>query len=263
MTLRSRAKHVAESVLPLGAYAWLRSRVGDGEYSPPARRVRFGDLRRLTPISRRWGKDRGGTPIDRYYMERFLGAHAADIRGRVLEVGDDSYTRRFGGEAVDRRDVLHVVPGNPAATIVADLAQGDAIPTAAFDCVILTQVLQFLIDPQAAVRTVRRILKPGGVVLATVAGISQISRWDMKRWGEYWRFTTCSAERLFAVAFPPDHLSVEAHGNVLSAIAFLHGLAAEELRPSELDYRDADYEMLIAVRARKPESAEGERGSAP
>ena len=68
---------------------------------------------------------------------------------------------------------------------------------------------------------------------------------------------------LFAVAFPPDHLSVEAHGNVLSAIAFLHGLAAEELRPSELDYRDADYEMLITVRARKPESAEGERGDAP
>ena len=237
---------------------------------PPVGQVDFGSLRRLAPISRRWGKDRGGAPIDRYYIERFLAAHAADIRGRVLEVGDDTYTRRFGADAVERRDVLHAQPGNPQATIVADLARGgDELPAAVFDCVILTQVLSVISDPGAAVRTVHRILRPGGVVLATVPGISQVSRWDMERWGDYWRFTTLSARRLFEAGFPPELVSVAPHGNVLASIAFLHGLAAQDLRPDELDHNDPDYQLLITVRAVRPglvasrDAGSGDRGDRP
>lgn len=87
------------------------------------------------------------------------------------------------------------------------------------------------------------------MILATCAGISQISRFDMDRWGDYWRFTTLSARRLFEEAFPGQHISVHAHRNVLSTIAFLHGLAAEELRPEDLAYGDPDYQLLITIRA--------------
>ena len=48
-------------------------------------------------LSRDFGFDRG-TPIDRYYIESFLSTHASDIRGHVLEVADNTYTRRFGGD---------------------------------------------------------------------------------------------------------------------------------------------------------------------
>ena len=51
---------------------------------------RFGDLQRLSPISREFGLDRG-LPIDRFYMERFLAAHAHHIRGAVLEIGEPTY----------------------------------------------------------------------------------------------------------------------------------------------------------------------------
>jgi hypothetical protein len=81
--------------------------------------ARLGDLRRVTPFGRRFGSDRR-FPVDRYYIERFPVAHAHDVRGRVLEIKDDYYTRRFGGDRVTRSVVLHVVPGNPRATIVAD-----------------------------------------------------------------------------------------------------------------------------------------------
>src|SRR6185312_2075371 len=67
--------------------------------TPPSGRVRFGDLRRTTPIASDFGYARGG-PVDRYYIEGFLARHADDIRGRVLEVGDASYTHRFGGSRV-------------------------------------------------------------------------------------------------------------------------------------------------------------------
>jgi len=215
------------------------------------RRVRFGSLRRLTPLSRKFGWDRGGLPVDRYYIERFLERHAGDIAGRVLEVRDAGYTRKYGGGRVTRSDVLHPVPGNPKATIVADLSHADQCPADAFDCVILTQVLPFIPDVQAAVHTLHRMLRPGGVVLATMPGISQIVRYDMDRWGDYWRFTTLSARRIFECAFPGGDIRVEGHGNVLVAAAFLYGLSSRELRPEELERNDPDYEVLITVRAVK------------
>jgi ubiquinone/menaquinone biosynthesis C-methylase UbiE len=118
--------------------------------------------------------------------------------------------------------------------------------------VILTQTLQFIYDMHAAVRTLHRVLKPGGVVLATCHGISQISSYDMENWGEYWRLTSLSARKLFTETFPQDCVTVRAYGNVLSATAFLHGLTAQELRREELDHHDPRYEVIIAVRAVKP-----------
>jgi SAM-dependent methyltransferase len=203
-------------------------------------------------MSQSFGFNRG-QPIDRYYIEHFLARHANDVRGRVLEIGDDLYTRRFGGDRVTTRDVLHVTQGNPGATIVGDLTCADHIPCDAFDCVILTQTLHLIYDVRAALNTLYRILKPGGVLLATFPGISQIDHYE---WGNtwYWGFTTRSARRLFLEAFQADNVAVEAHGNVLAAIAFLHGLAVEEMRVEELDYRDRDYELLITARAVKAES---------
>ena len=47
------------------------------------------------------------------------------------------------------------------------------------------------------------------------------------------------------------HVTVEAAGNVLAATAFLHGISAEELCGDELAHIDAEYEVLLGVRARK------------
>ena len=213
--------------------------------------IRWGNLRRVTPVSRVFGLDRGES-IDRYYIEAFLEKTSSDVRGRVLEVAGSEYTRKFGGEHVTRSDVLHAVDGNPEATIVGNLATGEGIPEEIFDCLILTQTLPFIYDVRAAIAQCYRALKPGGVVLATFPGICQISRHDMDRWGDYWRFTDLSARRLFEEVFPTSDVTVEIHGNVLAAVGFLHGLAAHELKPEELDFTDEDYQVSIAVRAARP-----------
>jgi LmbE family N-acetylglucosaminyl deacetylase len=93
---------------------------------PAVGQVDFGDLARVEPISRWFGYDRG-TPIDRPFIEAFLHQHRQDIRGRVLEIGDDSYTRQFGGDRVSRSDVLHVKEGAPGATIIGDLSHAPQI----------------------------------------------------------------------------------------------------------------------------------------
>ena len=225
---------------------------GQDRPNPPPGSIRFGSFRRLTPISRQWGWDRG-RPIDRYYIEKFLADHSEDIRGHVLEIGDADYTRRFGGGRVTSSDVLNLHAGVPGITIVGDLSRAPHIDSEVFDCIILTQTLQYVYDFRAAVRTLDRILKPSGVVLASVPGISQTAD---AQWGEYWCwcFTRLSIRRLFEEVFPRTNVNVEAWGNVLAATAFLQGLAVEELSREELDHQDPGYDVTIAVRAAKAQA---------
>ena len=229
---------------------WLRAQQKGWKVWPPVGTLKFGSFNRVEPISREFGFDRGHC-IDRFYIERFLAANAKDIHGRVLEVADNEYTKRFGEGRVMQSDVLHLQAGSPQATIVADLTAADHVPSNSFDCIILTQTLQFIYDTRAAIGTVHRLLKPGGVLLATFPGLSQISRYDMDRWGDFWRFTTLSAKRLFEEHFAPDEVLVQAHGNVFAAIALLHGLAQEDIDLSSLAQYDPDYEVVITVRARR------------
>ena len=221
---------------------------------PPVGWVRFGQLRRLKPVTTDYGNSRG-LEIDRYYIEKFLSDHAADIHGHVLEIKHNTYTLKYGGDRVTRSDVLHKVQGNPHATIVADLSNGDHLPSDTFDTIIFTQTLQFIYDIHSTVATLYRILRPGGILLATMSGMAQISREDFEMWGEYWRFTSLSACLLFEEVFPKENILVHSYGNVLAAISFLEGLAVEDIKRKELDSHDPNYEVLIAIRAQKPEQA--------
>jgi len=218
--------------------------------TPGLGQVDFGDLRRTEPISRTFGLDRG-VPIDRHYIEGFLAANSSAIRGRVLEIGDRTYTERFGGSAVQHSDVLHVTGDSPEATIIANLTNAPQIADDTFDCIILTQTLQFTFAMQSTVAELHRILKPGGCVLCTVPGISQISRYDMDRWGDYWRLTSLSARELFETAFTSRGIEVVTYGNVFAATALLHGLAVSEVLTAELDVHDDDYQVIVAIRATK------------
>jgi SAM-dependent methyltransferase len=204
----------------------------------------LGVLRRVEPLSK-WGADRG-TPIDRWYIERFLERHRADIRGRVLEVRDSRYTSRFGTD-VEGVDILDVEAANPLATITADLAAADAIPAETFDCFVLTQTLQYVADLDGALRHARRILKPGGVLLATVPGISRVDTGHADR--DLWRFTPRACSLLFAESWAADEVEVTSAGNVLAAAAFLYGIAAEELRARRLAVHDPNYPVVVFVRA--------------
>jgi SAM-dependent methyltransferase len=207
----------------------------------------LGTLRRTTPLSDHYGRDRG-TPVDRYYIEQFLAAEQQAIRGRVLEVLNREYTDRFG-TAVAASDVLDIDADNPLATVVADLAAADAVPTGGYDCFILTQTLQYVYDARAAVAHAHRILSPGGTLLCTVPVVSRIDRSALE--SEYWRFTAATCSRLFGEMFGPESVTVSARGNVLTAVAFLVGMAAEELSSGELERDDPFFPILVSVRATK------------
>ena len=212
-----------------------------------SRPARLGNLRRTAPFSDEFGYDRG-TPVDRYYIEQFLRENRSCVRGRVLEVKDSAYTEQFG-TGVTAKDVLDIDPGNPVATIVADLASPNVIPDASFDCFILTQTLQYIYEMRVAITHAHRILKPGGSLLATVPAVSPIV--DESNLTDYWRFTPQSCSALFGEIFGHDSIRVRSYGNMLTAIAFLVGMAHEELTERELAAHDERFAMLISVSALK------------
>jgi SAM-dependent methyltransferase len=246
-------RRVATILLPERLRKWIRGQQRRFKLqSIPVGTVSFGDLKRLSPISPIFGIDRDLISIERYYIEDFLKSHRSDIKGRALEMGEPLYIGKFGDGDVTQVDVMSYVEGNPKATIVADLTSCPHVLDNSFDCIIITQTLQMIYEVQRAVENLHRILKPGGVVLATSHGITKVARREgVDDWGEYWNFTTQGSRRMFSDVFRRENVQVSSYGNILTTIANLHGLAASEVDPEELDFHDPDYELLVVVRAVK------------
>lgn len=202
------------------------------------------------PISRIFGLERG-QPIDRYYIEKFIAANRDCLRGVALEIAEPQYAQVYRGQ-LEKIEILHVSPDAKGATIIGDLTRSSELPSDVADCFICTQTYQFIYDVAAALRGSVRLLRPGGTLLATFSGISQVSRYDMDRWGDFWRFTDASVRRLLQEVFPPDAIEVVSYGNVLAAKALLDGLSVEDIEQrSWLDAMDADYPVIIGARAQK------------
>lgn len=214
------------------------------------RLLRFGpdDLRRTTPLHAAYGYRRG-MPVDRHYMDAFLTAESGLIRGDAIEIAEDRYMTRFGGDRLKSVTTFQLDGPGPGR-LVGDLTKPDTLPADLFDCFVCTQTLSFLFDVPAAIRGCHRVLRPGGNLLLAVAGTTHISRYDADRWGDYWRFTPQSIDRLLRPVFG-DGLRISAYGNVLAATAMLHGIVTEELTPEELAVHDPDYPVTICAVATK------------
>jgi hypothetical protein len=211
----------------------------------PGHHLRWGNMRRLTPFSNWYGYDRG-TPVDRYYIERFLSEHAERIRGNVLEVKDAGYTRRFGNGA--RSYVVDVDRDNPDADLHTDLNVPGGLPAEFFDCVILTQVLQFL-SPETALANLWTSMAPGGVMLLTVPSLGRLDPHGHD--SDLWRWTPNGlAELLRRVEI---RAVVSGYGNVLACVSALWGLSVEDLSAEELDPVDPRFPLVACAYAEKPQ----------
>lgn len=196
---------------------------------------RWGAFGGVAPAGMAFG-DSGGPTVERYYIEQFLWEHAADIRGSMVWCGNEENETN-------------------ARLLKSSTAWLDSLPANVYDSIICPQCLSQIYDLAAAVKTLHSGLRVGGVLLATLPGIQRIDTQCDGSPPDYWRFTTQSARRLFEEVFRPTSLRIEACGNVLAALASLHGIATGELESNELEDRDPDYEVIITVRAVKRDDA--------
>lgn len=207
---------------------------------------RWGNLRRTTPFSSNYGFERG-TPVDRYYLHRFLAEHANDITGAVLEVQTSSYTTRFG-DGVTRGDTFDIVP-QFTPTYLCDFAHcGDVIPSRTYDCLLLPNTLPHIRELDLALSHALRVVRPGGTILACAAGLVPLTG-DVP---DYWRLSPAGWRERLAAAWPGATIEVAGHGNCLVAAAAQLGLAMEEISTAELDRHDPRYPVLTTIRCRAP-----------
>lgn len=136
----------------------------------------------------------------------------------LLDVGCDG--RPY--EAMLRPFVARYIGLDVAAGRQVDLVgAADAIPVAdgSVDCVLCTQVLQYVPDPGAAIREIRRVLRPGGAVFLSTHGTSFVDRQGVDRW----RWTQHGLAELFGRAGPWSDLEILPAGGVACAAAYLVG----------------------------------------
>jgi hypothetical protein len=208
----------------------------------------WGDLRRLEPLSPWWGEERG-LCVDRHFIERFLEAHAEDVGGTVLAYHDALYATRYGRHRLHGCDVLDADATNPAATVVADLQSAPEIAAESYDCVLVPHVLQLLGEPAAALAECARVLKPGGVLLASVPAAARVETGAPRT--DHWRFSVEGFAELLAPAFGAANVEVEGHGGTAATLAFLAGLAAEEVEHDLLAGAAQEAPLVVTARAVK------------
>lgn len=201
----------------------------------------------IMPVTRDFGTSRGKA-IDRVFIEKFLKENRNDIHGDVLEIGDNYYTRTYGSDYVSH--VMHV-EGWGEDAFKGNLETGEGLTNDSYDCLILTQVLMFIFDIGKVVKNIYEILRDDGIALITVAGISQISRYDADRWGSYWRFDYKALEKLFIPYFGEDNVSIQTYGNVKLATAMMYGLCFEELEADDFSVVDQDYPLIYTIKVKK------------
>ncbi len=219
--------------------------------------IAIDNLEKIQPISKVFGFDRG-TPIDRYYIEKFLFENKKYIKGNILEIAESTYSKKF---SVDKNSSYHVLTFDKSiqgkAYIVGDLTDEKTLPKGKMNCFICTQTFNFIYEVQKAIQGAYSVLSDGGVLLATVSGLSQISQYDMVRWGDYWRFTDLSIQKLFAHVFGINNVKIYLFGNLLASIALLQGVVIEDLPNIHLlDEQDRDYQVIIGIIAQKGENRE-------
>ena len=247
-----------------GRYAGRRRRVLPPAAGSPERRITSAprddgrvveapflpaaDFFRATPVHRAWGYQQG-TPLDRPFIEHFVRTHAGDLHGRILEVKSAEYSASFAQPGA-QVDILDIDPGNTGATVIDDLQTAATIADATYDCVVLTQVLQFIPDLGRALATVARILRPGGVLLATVPGVTQTG--PPTDGAFLWSFSAEGMRHLLSADFEPRSVLIGSHGNAGLAASFLMGLTTAEVPPSLYAPQDPEYPVVVTARAVKP-----------
>ncbi len=200
-----------------------------------------------SPIWEKFGLNRG-QPIDRFYIEEYLSAHRHLITGHVMEIAENTYTLKYGNKQnMTKVDILHVDAEAEVATLIEDLTNIKTIHENMVDTFICTQTLNFIYDTKTAVKSMHKILKVNGKALVTVAGLSQISRFDMDRWGDYWRFTDKSLRNLLSEVFGEENVEIQIFGNSYSATMLLQGVATEEVDFNKIAVKDPNYQVILGA----------------
>lgn len=224
---------------------------------PVLRNLRAMQFRRMAPFGK--GKS-GGLSIIRYYWADFLEQHAADIKGRALEVEETVILRDYGGERVTQAEAIDLATHHDEVKVVADLARADHVPSDSYDCFVLPFSTAVIYDIEAALYHALRILKPGGVLLTNFWCMDYYFHrgLDMSTGGTlfmaHWPTPLQVHNWLHALGLSQSDYTLRTYGNLMARMAFLMNLPAKDLTADERDAVDEGQPLSLCLRAVKTDN---------
>ena len=201
----------------------------------------------LSPISDYCGFERG-RPLDRYYIDKFIKENQSSIKGFILEFLEPEYASVYA-EPTSKIETMDIDITNKSATIIGDIRNAYNIQSSYFDCIIATQLLQFIDDLDASLSELIRILKPGGVMLISVPSVSRIDPIAGVD-GDYWRFT-CSSLTYLLTKHKDVTFTINSAGNLYAIGISLLGGTVEDANVAKLSYNDQNFPLVIFAKVSK------------
>lgn len=188
-----------------------------------------------------------GTPIERYYIEKFLTMHKDYIKGYTLEMRDPLYIRKFG-DKITKYDIFDYA--DEKATFTGDIQKTENMPSDKYDTYICTQMLYVPYDTKAALKSANKMLKKGGALIVTLPFIQKVL--VTENFGnEHWRITEPALKRLLEEA-GFEVKDIRSYGNSMATVLSLEGIAVEDIKDKKnLDIYDFNYPVEIAALAIK------------
>jgi SAM-dependent methyltransferase len=157
-------------------------------------------------------------PLAAWLQRQAAEARARYGRYRVLDVGCGAkpYLPFFEPHVAEYVGVDR--SGNPRAELEGSV---EALPVedASFDVVLCTQVLEHVADPAAAVRELRRVLRPGGCALVSTHGVYPYH----PNPDDLWRWTHEGLARLFRGSADWSSVTVSAGSGTTACVAMVVG----------------------------------------
>jgi SAM-dependent methyltransferase len=150
------------------------------------------------------------------FMKRAAARYAAG-GGRLLDIAPQIHegARPFFPSSVEV-DTLDIDPAS-GCTYIADLCRHNpALPGGRYDFVVCTEVLEHTVQPFDAVREIRRLLKPGGLLFLTTP-------FNFRIHGplpDCWRFTEHGLRRLLQEFEIVELAALETPGRALMPIHY-------------------------------------------
>jgi len=208
----------------------------------PIGAIDFGDFKRPIPFCPHFGHLRG-TPVDRYYLDKFIETIHNDVKGVTLEIAGNKADR----ERYKLNNVTSFLTMNlegMESDIVGDAHDPKAVDEASLDSVILFNVLEHCWKPWVVVDNIYNWLRPRGQVFCMVPNAQRVHREPQ----DCWRIFPDALDSLFE-RFPQRKLYV--YGNPLTTLAAYYGIAHQELTREELDYYHENYPVANCIHAQK------------
>ena len=99
--------------------------------------------------------------LGREHIERAYRHATPWVGSRFLDIGPSKERKEKSHPAWKTLDIV------PGCDFQADITQKTNLPESAFDCVVCLDVLEHCLQPFDAIAEIRRILKPGGMLIAS------------------------------------------------------------------------------------------------